>query len=195
VLFSIPTQIGYGALFGLVFAESAGVPLPGETALLGAGVLAGTGHLALPAVIAVGACAAILGDNLGYWLGRRGGRAVLLRGGWLSGHRRRAVAKGETFFARHGGKTVFLGRWVPGVRVVGAVLAGAGTMPWRRFFLYNVAGAVAWTASIAGVAAAFGPTGAASWITLSFVGALLTAAGTAWRGRRRGSAAATSSSV
>src|SRR4051794_18635471 len=113
MLFSIPTQIGYGALAALIFAESAGAPVPGETALLTAGVLAGTGHLALPLVIAIGTGAAILGDNLGYWIGRRGGRSVLLRGGWLAKHRHHAVAKGDAFFARHGGKTVFLGRWVP----------------------------------------------------------------------------------
>ena len=185
MLIAVPTQIGYGALAALIFAESAGVPVPGETALLTAGVLAGNGRLALPLVIAVGTAAAILGDNLGYWLGRRGGRAVLLRGGWLAEHRHRAVAKGEAFFARHGGKTVFLGRWVPGVRVVAAVLAGASAMSWRRFVVYNATGALAWAASVAGVAAAFGPAGAATWIAITFGSAGVAAAVTALRARLR----------
>ena len=176
MLFAIPAQIGYTALFGLVFAESAGAPVPGETALLTAGALAGSGHLVLWIVIAVGAAAAILGDNLGYWIGRRGGRALLLREGRFAGHRHRAVAKADTFFARHGAKTVFLGRWVPGVRVVGAVLAGASAMPWRRFLLFNATGALAWSATVAGVAALLGPAGAAAWIALSFSAALLAGA-------------------
>ena len=93
MLVSIPAHLGYGALFGFVFAESAGVPLPGETALVAAGLLAGSGQLALPAVIAVGTVAAVLGDNLGYWFGRRGGRALLLRDGRFARHRRKAVEK------------------------------------------------------------------------------------------------------
>jgi membrane protein DedA with SNARE-associated domain len=184
MFFAIPAQIGYGALFGLVFAESAGAPVPGETALLAAGALAGSGHLLLPLVIAVGTAAAILGDNLGYWLGRRGGRALLLRDGRFAGHRRRAVAKGDAFFARHGAKTVFLGRWVPGVRVVGAVLAGASAMPWRRFLLFNATGALAWSATVASVAAVFGLAGAASWMALTFAAALLAGALAALRQRR-----------
>jgi undecaprenyl-diphosphatase len=186
MLFSIPAQIGYGALAALVFTESAGVPVPGETALLTAGVLAGAGHLALPVVIAVGAGAAVLGDNLGYWIGRRGGRALLLRAGRLADHRRRAVAKGDAFFARHGGKTVFLGRWVPGVRVVAAVLAGASAMPWRRFVVYNAAGALAWAGSVATLAAMFGLAGAGTWMTISLGAALLAGALTGLRARLRG---------
>jgi undecaprenyl-diphosphatase len=161
VLFSIPAQIGYGALFGIIVAESAAVPVPGETALLAAGLLAGSGHLALPLVIAVGAAAAIVGDNLGYLLGRRGGRALLTRGRLLTEHRHRAVVKGERFFEHHGAKTVFLGRWIAGVRIVVAVLAGASAMSWRRFLVYNTLGAVAWAATVAGAAALFGPVGAA----------------------------------
>jgi undecaprenyl-diphosphatase len=184
MLFAIPAQIGYTALFGLVFAESAGAPVPGETALLTAGALAGSGHLVLWLVIAVGAAAAILGDNLGYWIGRRGGRALLLREGRFAGHRHRAVAKADVFFARHGAKTVFLGRWVPGVRVVGAVLAGASAMPWRRFLTYNAAGGLAWAATVAGIAAAFGLGGAATWIAFTWGAAALAGAVTALRQRR-----------
>jgi undecaprenyl-diphosphatase len=161
MLFSIPSQIGYGALFGLVAAESAGVPLPGETALIAAGLLAGSGHLALPIVIAVGASAAIIGDNVGYLIGRSGGRAVLTRGRFLKEHRRKAAAKGELFFDRHGAKAVFFGRWISYVRIVAAVLAGASEMPWRKFALYNALGGVSWAVTIAGTAALFGPVGAA----------------------------------
>ena len=185
MLFAIPAQVGYGALFGLVFAESAGVPVPGETALLAAGALTHTGHLLLVAVIAVGTAAAVLGDNLGYWIGRRGGRTVLLRDGRFASHRRKAVAKGDAFFARHGAKTVFLGRWVPGVRVVGAVLAGASAMPWHTFLLYNATGALVWSASVAGLAAHFGVAGAATWMAVSFGAAILTAAIATLRQRLR----------
>jgi membrane protein DedA with SNARE-associated domain len=185
MFFPIPTQVGYGALFALVFAESAGVPVPGETSLLAAGALAGSGHLLLPLVIGVGALAAILGDNLGYWIGRRGGRAVLLRDGRFAHHRRRAVAKGDAFFARHGAKTVFLGRWVPGVRVVAAVLAGASAMPWRTFLVYNATGALVWAAGISCIAALFGVAGAATWMAVTFGAALAVAAVAAVRQRFR----------
>jgi undecaprenyl-diphosphatase len=171
-VFSVPAQLGYGALFAFVFAESAGAPVPGETALLAAGLLARTGHLALPLVIGVAAGAAILGDNLGYWIGRRGGRSILLRDGFLADHRRRAVTKADTFFARHGGKTVLIGRWVPGVRVVGAVLAGASAMPWRRFLVFNALGGLSWAASVAGIAALLGAAGAATLVSATWMAAV-----------------------
>src|SRR4051794_41756013 len=96
----VPAQLGYPALFGLVLAESAGIPVPGETALLTAGVLAGAGHLALPLVVAVAIAAAVTGDTLGYWLGRRGGRAGLTRGGPLAGLPAHTLHTRERFFAR-----------------------------------------------------------------------------------------------
>lgn len=160
MLVSIPSQVGYGALFTAVFAESAGVPLPGETSVLAAGVLAGRGNLNLLVVIAAATVAAILGDNAGYWIGRRGGRRVLERDGFLAGHRRHALAAGEVFFARHGAKTVFWGRWVVGVRVVAAVLAGSTGMRWRTFATYNATGAIAWASTLACLAAITGPAGA-----------------------------------
>jgi membrane protein DedA with SNARE-associated domain len=160
MLVPVPTQLGYPVLALVIFGESAGLPLPGETALLTAGGLAAAGHLALPAVIAVAAGAAILGDTLGYWLGRRGGRALLTRDGLGAAHRRHALARADRFFARYGAVTVFLGRWIPGVRVVAAVTAGAARMPWPRFALANALGALAWAASVSSLAAAAGPTGA-----------------------------------
>lgn len=189
MLISIPSQLGYAALGGFVFAESAGVPVPGETALIAAGLLARSGDLSLPIVIAVAAVAAMLGDNLGYALGRRGGRAMLLRDGRLAGHRRRALATGERFFERYGAKTVFFGRWVTGVRIVAAVLAGATAMPWRTFAVFNALGALAWAATVASVAAFAGPVGAGLLYlagTIAAGGGIAYAALRGWFRRRRG---------
>jgi membrane protein DedA with SNARE-associated domain len=155
----VPSQLGYTALAGLILGESAGLPLPGETALITAGGLVAAGHLSLPLVILIGGLAAIVGDTIGYWLGRRGGRALLLRDGFGATHRRHAVARADWFFARYGVATVFFGRWVPGVRIVAALTAGAARMPWPRFAVANAAGAFAWAGTIASLAALAGPTG------------------------------------
>ncbi len=160
-MLSVPMNLGYGALFGLILAESAGIPVPGETALLAAGALAGAGKLSLPLVIVIAAVASIIGDNLGYWAGRRGGRRVLAANGPLAAHRRTVLRRGEEFFQRHGAKTVFLARWVTGVRLVAAVLAGASEMRWRTFVVFNVLGALAWASITASVAALIGPIGIA----------------------------------
>ena len=182
-MLGVPTQIGYPALFALVFAESTGVPVPGETALLAAGVLAGAGHLALTLVVAVATLAAVTGDTLGYWLGRRGGRAVLLHRGPLADARALALERAEQFFDRHGPKAVFLGRFVPGVRVAAAVLAGAAAMPWPRFALYNLAGAFVWASIVASLASLVGPRLAASlWV----VGLVILVVGLAAALRTRG---------
>jgi len=166
-MLAVPPQLGYPVLFALIFGESAGLPLPGETALLTAGVLAGTGQLSLPLVIVVAVVAAVTGDSLGYWLGRRGGRAVLAhRRGPFAVVRLHALERGERFFERHGATTVLLGRFVPGVRVVAAVLAGAGAMPWPRFAIYNLSAAFLWAAMAASLASLVGPAvAAAMWIT------------------------------
>ncbi len=164
-MFAVPSQLGYPVLFGLVLGESAGLPVPGETALLTAGVLAGAGRLSLPRVIAVAIAAAVTGDTLGYWLGRRGGRAALTHRGPFAAGRAHALERGERFFDRHGAKTVFLARFVPGVRVVAAVLAGASAMPWPRFAVYNVSGAFVWAATVASLASLVGRSVAAEvWI-------------------------------
>jgi membrane protein DedA with SNARE-associated domain len=149
---SVPASIGYPVLFALVAAESAGALVPGETALIVAGALAGRGHLSLPLVIVTGAAAAILGDNVGYVIGRKGLRRLLDRPGWFGEGRRRAVSRGDEFFARHGPATVFFGRWLPGIRVVVAWLAGTERLSWRRFLLWNSLGGIAWSASITTVA-------------------------------------------
>jgi membrane protein DedA with SNARE-associated domain len=169
--FAAPAELGYFALFGIIFAESSGLPVPGETALLAAGVLAGTGHMALWAVIALAAAAAILGDNLGFVIGRRGGRRLLLREGRAARWRRRSLAEAERFFARHGHRAVFLARWVPVARYLTAVTAGAAAMPWRRFLAYNAAGAIGWSVSLGLLAALAGPAAAASVSALGLAAA------------------------
>jgi membrane protein DedA with SNARE-associated domain len=141
----ISWRAGYVGVAVLVGSESAGLPVPGETSLIAAAVLASQHHLSLPLVIVVGAVAAIVGDNLGYFFGRNGGRR-LLQG---SARRRRLLAQGEAFFERHGPKTVFLGRWVPWLRITAAWLAGASRMRWPRFLVWNALGGAAWATSVA----------------------------------------------
>jgi membrane-associated protein len=114
-----------------------------------ASLLAAAGRLPLLLVVAVAAAAAIAGDNLGYLLGRHGARRLLTRPGrWGSG-RARLLARGEALFARHGGKAVFLGRWLPGARVTVAWAAGANLFAWRRFVAWNALGGIAWAVSVA----------------------------------------------
>ena len=139
---------GLAFLFTIVALESAGVWVPGETALIAAGVLASNGRLSIAAVIAVAAVGAILGDNVGYWIGRRYGRRILRRFRWLDA----LLPRAERFFRRHGGKAVFLARFVAGVRVTGAWMAGISRMSWWRFLVWNAAGGIAWAAAVGLVA-------------------------------------------
>jgi membrane protein DedA with SNARE-associated domain len=150
--------ISYGLvlLFALIAAESAGLPLPGETALIAAAILAERGHYSIVWVIVVAAAAAIIGDNIGYWIGRTGGRALLERWGPVRRYAARALPPGERFFARHGGKTVFIGRFVAVLRVTAAWLAGITHMPWWRFFLWNAAGGIVWATGVSLLAFYFG---------------------------------------
>jgi membrane protein DedA with SNARE-associated domain len=150
--------ISYGLvlLFALIAAESAGVPLPGETALIAASILAAQGHYSIVAVIAVAAAAAIIGDNIGYWIGRTGGRAVLERWGPIRRYAERALPPGERFFKKHGGKTVFIGRFVAVLRVTAAWLAGITHMSWWRFFLWNASGGIVWATGVSLLAYYFG---------------------------------------
>jgi undecaprenyl-diphosphatase len=153
-LISVPSGLGYPALGGLVAAESMGVPVPGETALIAAGILAHDGRLQIELVILIAAVAAITGDNLGYLIGRKGGRILLEKDGPLLKHRKAVLEKGEPFFARHGAKAVFLGRWVAGLRIAAAWLAGINRMHWLTFFFWNALGGIAWATSV-GLAAYF----------------------------------------
>src|SRR5947199_5205827 len=148
LLLSVPTNLGYAALGALIAGETMGVPLPGETALIAAGILASEGHLSIELVILVAACAAILGDNVGFWIGRRGGRKLLELPGPLAHHRQRVLERGEEVFRRHGGKTVFFGRWFSGLRIASAWLAGVNRMPWGTFVVYNALGGIAWAVTV-----------------------------------------------
>jgi undecaprenyl-diphosphatase len=168
MLFQVPASIGLPALAGLVLGESAGLPIPGETALIVAGGLAHDGQLSIWAVIAVAAMSAIVGDMIGYWVGRRGGRKLLLREGRFSAHRHAAVAKADQYFEKYGLVTVFFARFVPGVRVVGAVAAGTTQMRFRNFAIANALGCWAWATTVASIAYAVGPGGAVVMIIIGF---------------------------
>ncbi len=146
---------GYFVIFVPVMLETAGLPLPGETILLLSGVAASSGRIDPWIAIAVGSAAAIIGDNIGYAIGRYGGRRVVLRLAHV-GRIESSLAWGERFFARHGGKTVFLARWIFGLRIFGAWIAGMVHMPWRVFFLWNAAGGITWCASVIGLGYFFG---------------------------------------
>ena len=148
-------RYGYFVIFVPVMLETAGVPLPGETILLLSGVAASTGRIDPWIAIAVGSAAAIIGDNIGYAIGRYGGRRVVLRLAHI-GHIEKSLTWGEQFFARHGGKTVFLARWIFGLRIFGAWIAGMVHMPWRVFFLWNAAGGITWCISVIGLGYFFG---------------------------------------
>jgi len=149
---SLVSDYGLFLLFVLVAMESAGIPLPGETALVAAGVLASRGHMDIVAVIAVAATAAIVGDNIGYWAGRLGGRRLLERWEPLERHASRVLPWSERFFQRHGGKTIFLARFVAVLRVTAALVAGISRMHWWLFFLWNAAGGIAWAIAVGLVA-------------------------------------------
>ena len=147
-LVNVPANLGYPLLGVLVGAEAAGAFVPGETSLIIAGALAAEGRLTLTIVIAVAAGAAIIGDNVGYQLGRRGLRQLLERRSRGRVRSARVFARGEAFFQRHGRAAVFFGRWLPGLRVLASWLAGANRMPWRRFLLWNALGGISWAATV-----------------------------------------------
>ena len=123
---------GLIALFLIVMLESGGVPLPGETALIAGGVYASSGELDIVAVIAVAAAAAIVGDNLGYWIGRTGGRRLLERWRFVRRWSEPVLPWAEGFFHRHGAKTIFIGRFFSVLRVTAAWMAGVSRMRWWR---------------------------------------------------------------
>ena len=149
---SLVQDYGLFLLFLLIAMESAGIPLPGETALVAAGVLASRGDMNIVAVIAVAATGAIVGDNVGYLAGRLGGRKLLQRWAPLERHASRVLPWSERFFERHGPKTIFLGRFIAVLRVTAAWLAGISRMQWWVFFLWNAAGGVCWAVAVGLVA-------------------------------------------
>jgi len=141
-------SFGYPLLFLLVMSESGGIPIPGETSLIAAAVLASQGKLQIELVIPLAAAAAIVGDNIGYVIGRKGGRWLLERPGAFQRQRREVLRVGEPFFEVHGPKAVFFGRFLLGLRIWASWLAGATRMRWSAFVLWNALGGIAWASAI-----------------------------------------------
>ena len=165
----VAETIGYPVIFALIAIETMGIPVPGETALVTAAVVASRGRLEIEIVIVVAAAAAILGDNVGFAIGRKLGRRVLTAPGPLLRHRRRVIAVGEPFFDRHGPQAVFLGRWVTGLRITAAWMAGVTRMSWPTFLFWNALGGIAWATSI-GLVAYFVGQSAEKFIHLAGLG-------------------------
>ncbi len=140
--------IGYPAVAIFVMIESSGIPFPGETMLLLASFYAGASHqLQIPIVIACAAFGAIIGDNIGYFIGRTGGRAFVVRYGKYVFIKPEHLDRAEIYFANHGDKTVFFGRFIAVLRAWAAFLAGVNHMHWRTFLFYNAAGGILWAAT------------------------------------------------
>jgi membrane protein DedA with SNARE-associated domain len=161
-LLDLFARYGYAVVFAGVFLENTGLPVPGETALLAGAALASFGQLSLAWVTVTAIAAAILGDNLGFFIGRRGGRRLAERHGWRIGLTPERLLEFDGFFQRHGPKAVFAARFITGLRVVGAVLAGGSGMKWPQFLFFNATGAVVWCTVIASA----GYSLAYSWATL-----------------------------
>ena len=136
---------GYWAVFFGVMLENAGVPIPGETILLVAGYFASTGVFRVPLVMLVAATGAVIGDNIGFAIGHHYGRGFLLRVGRFFFLTPKRIEHMENYFKSHGNKTILVARFITGLRVFAALLAGASRMRWRVFVVYNVAGAVLWS--------------------------------------------------
>src|ERR671929_1674828 len=143
-ILSLIEHYGYLVVFFGVMLESTGVPLPGETILLASGLLAQQGHIDVEDVIFFGILGAIVGDQIGYWVGREGGRPFVLRWGRYVLVTPERLGRVEAFFGRHGGKAVFLARFFSGFRVLGALVAGMSRMRWRTFLFYNALGGTVW---------------------------------------------------
>lgn len=186
---------GYLFVFALVGVESMGIPLPGETGLITAAAFAAQGRLSIVGVVAAAAAGAILGDTGGYWIGRTGGLALLKRHGRLVRVDDAAIARVQGFFAKHGSKTVFIGRFIAVLRTWAAFFAGAGGMHYPTFLLYNALGGVTWSVVFGAVGYLFGrnlpalerDVGRASLAVLLLV--LLGGGVALWRRRRAGAAA------
>jgi membrane-associated protein len=143
---------GYPVLCAGVMLENAGIPVPGETAVVLAGFMAsvaGGEVFDIRLVIALTILAAVIGDNIGFWLGRELARPRLQRGKGFLFLTRRTLAVAEGYFARFGSWTIFFARFITGIRVIGALAAGTAGMEWRRFLIANAAGAAAWATTFA----------------------------------------------
>jgi len=180
---------GYLVVFLLVMLESIGVPVPGETALIGAALYAGSTHkLEIWGVIAVAIAGAIIGDNIGFSIGRYGGARLLLRHGHKIRLHEGRLKIGIWLFRRHGGKVVFWGRFVSILRTYAAFLAGTNQMAWPRFLVFNAAGAVVWATAFGVAYYVFGSAlqrlSTTIDITLGVAGAVLLVAFLVWSKRK-----------
>jgi membrane protein DedA with SNARE-associated domain len=137
-------QYSYGALFAVLFAESFGLPFPGETFLVASSFLASQGQMRIVWVAAVAIVAAVLGDNVGYGIGRWGGQRLMVRYGTRIGITAERLAKTARFFTRYGPEVVIVARFIPVLRQLNGVVAGGAQMPWKRFLVYNTLGATLW---------------------------------------------------
>ena len=137
-------QYGLWAIFVLVLLEDFGIPVPGETVLIAGAVYAGSGRLNIVAVGVVGFVAAVLGDNIGYAIGRFGGHAVVLRWGRYVGMTAERLDKAQDFFNRHGGKIITIARFIEGLRQANGIIAGIIEMRWLKFVAFNALGAALW---------------------------------------------------
>jgi len=164
------SQYGYWAVFALVGVESFGVPIPGETVLIAAGTYAGhTHHLSIWVIFVAAASAAIIGNNIGYWIGVKGGYPLLRRYGHYIHISDADIKVGRYVFDNHGGSVVFFGRFVAILRTYAAFLAGTNRMPWLEFLPFNAAGGIVWAAIFSFASYSFGNTlrhasGTISWI-------------------------------
>jgi membrane-associated protein len=183
---SVSSSLGY-LLPAIIGLESMGIPSPGETALVAASVLASQGKLDIWLVLVIGISSAIIGDNIGYLLGRRFGRDLLEAPGPLQRHRTRALEIGDGFFKRHGSKTVFFGRWIVAIRIATAWLAGINDMGIGTFFLWNAFGGITWglTYGLAGYYGGKAAAGVLSEVGLGVGGAVVLAFLLRWWIQRR----------
>jgi len=150
-------EYGYWTVAVVLLLENAGIPLPGETTLLFAAFLAFSQHrLTLWGIIVVGVIACTIGDNLGYWIGYRGGRPLIEHQRRIFRISEEHLHRGERFFDRYGSFTVFFARFIFGMRIIAGPLAGVLKMPWRKFVLFNFLGAVLWVSSGASLGYFFG---------------------------------------
>lgn len=167
---SVSGTVGYPLLFLLVFGESAGLPIPGESSIMVASIAASTGSLSIVAVLLVAIAAAILGDNLGYVCGRAFGRRIWTAGRIGRRKREQWLDDVDDFLDDHGATAVIGARWLPVARFVVPWLAGMNRMPWRRFFICNAAGGIGWVVTVGMAAYIIGSTAKNAIVALGIVG-------------------------
>jgi membrane protein DedA with SNARE-associated domain len=151
VLAPLLNRYGYAAIIAVIILEDFGIPAPGETVLIAAAVYAGAGQLNIIAVVLIAVAAAVVGDNIGYAIGRFGGRALVVRYGRYVLLNEQRLNRAEEFFGRHGAAIVTVARFIDGLRQLNGLIAGITGMPWWRFLMFNALGAGLWVGVWAGI--------------------------------------------